>query len=229
MSAVAPDAPTAPGALDALDAAAARAWLERFAALVAERAGELTDLDRPIGDSDHGVNLHRGTEAVRAALAGPGAGATTPGEVLAAAGRTLVSTVGGASGPLFGTALRRAGKALGDAPAADAAALAAALRAALEGVVGLGGASAGDATMVDALEPAVVELERAAARGAGAAAAARAAAGAAGAGAASTVPLVARKGRASYLGPRSAGHLDPGARSVELLVGALAEVLEGSA
>ncbi|WP_432573651.1 dihydroxyacetone kinase subunit DhaL [Kineococcus sp. SYSU DK005] len=210
----------------ALDAAAARDWLRGFAAAVAERSQELTDLDRPVGDSDHGVNLLRGTTAV---LAGLDEGAAAPGEVLGAAGRTLVSTVGGASGPLFGTALRRAGKALGEVPAADAAQVAAALRAALEGVVRLGEARVGDATMVDALDPAVAAFERAAAAGEPLARAARDAAAAAARGAASTVPLVARKGRASYLGPRSEGHLDPGARSVELLLTALADALGGPA
>ncbi|WP_407659681.1 dihydroxyacetone kinase subunit DhaL [Kineococcus indalonis] len=221
-------------AREALDAAAAREWLRGFAAAVAERSGELTDLDRPVGDSDHGVNLRRGTEAVLAALDADGAGGAggadgTPGQVLGAAGRTLVSTVGGASGPLFGTALRRAGKALGEVPAADAAQVAAALRAALEGVVRLGEARVGDATMVDALDPAVAAFERAAQEGAPLPRAARAAAGAAAEGAASTVPLVARKGRASYLGPRSRGHLDPGARSVELLLTALADALGADA
>ncbi|RJK95524.1 dihydroxyacetone kinase subunit DhaL [Vallicoccus soli] len=209
-----------------LDAARAGAWVRRLAELVQERKDELTDLDRPIGDSDHGVNLHRGMTAAVAALdAGDPA---TPGAVLTAVGSALVSKVGGASGPLYGTALRRAGKALGDAGEAGTPELARALRAALEGVVKLGGAQPGDATLVDALAPAVEALEAAAGRGDDPAAAARAAAGAAEEGALATTPMVARKGRASYLGERSAGHQDPGATSTALLVRALADALEGA-
>ncbi|GAA0304251.1 dihydroxyacetone kinase-like protein [Kineococcus aurantiacus] len=189
-----------------LDAPTALAWLRAFAGLVDERAGELTDLDRPIGDSDHGVNLQRGMHAVVAAF--DQETPETAGAVLTRAGSTLVSTVGGASGPLFGTLLRRAGKAL------DGGDLASALRAGLDGVVKLGGAQVGDATLVDALTPAVEALEAGRSLSEAAEAAAR--------GAASTEPLVARKGRASYLGERGVGHRDPGAESVALLFTALA-------
>ncbi len=196
-----------------LTAAGVRDWLRRFATAVDEHAAELTDLDRPIGDSDHGVNLQRGMHAVLAAL--DAAEPATPGAALVKAGSTLVSTVGGASGPLFGTLLRRAGKALGDAESADGPALAGALRAGLDAVVALGGAQVGDATLVDALTPAVEALE--------AGGSAQEAADAAARGAASTDELVARKGRASYLGERGIGHRDPGAASIALLFAALIE------
>jgi dihydroxyacetone kinase-like protein len=201
----------------------ARAWIMRFAELVAADADRLTRLDSAIGDGDHGTNLNRGLRAATAALTDD----LPPGRVLIAAGRALVSKTGGASGPLYGTALRRAGKAL-DAAAADgtaadgAAALAVALRAALDGVRELGHAEAGDKTMVDVLLPAVTAYEAAAAEGLPVAA--RAALEAAEKGAEATVPLQARKGRASYLGPRSTGHLDPGAASAVLLFRALADV-----
>jgi dihydroxyacetone kinase-like protein len=195
-----------------------REWIARFSELVTADASRLTRLDSAIGDGDHGTNLDRGLRAAVAALDGD----LPPGKVLMTAGRTLVSKTGGASGPLYGTALRRAGKALGDASEVDAAGLGAALRAALDGVRELGKAEEGDKTMVDALTPAVAAYEGAA--GEGLAAAARAALDAAEKGAEATVPLQARKGRASYLGPRSAGHLDPGAASTVLLFRALADV-----
>ncbi|MEV5746669.1 dihydroxyacetone kinase subunit DhaL [Actinoallomurus sp. NPDC052308] len=194
-----------------------RRWIERFAELVAADADRLTGLDAAIGDADHGANLNRGLRAAVEAV-GPD---LPPGKVLMAAGRALVSKTGGASGPLYGGALRRAGKALGDAADADAAALAGALRAALDAVQELGKAVEGDKTMVDALAPAVAAY--AAAAGDGPAIAAQAALDAAEKGAEATVPLQARKGRASYLGPRSVGHLDPGAASTVLLFRALAD------
>jgi dihydroxyacetone kinase phosphoprotein-dependent L subunit len=194
-----------------------RAWMVRFSELVTADADRLTRLDSAIGDGDHGSNLDRGMRAAVAALSED----LPPGKVLMTAGRTLVSKTGGASGPLYGTALRRAGKALGDAPEVDAAGLGAALRAALEGIQELGKAEEGDKTMVDALIPAVAAYEAAA--GSGIAAAARAALDAAEKGAEATVPLQARKGRASYLGPRSVGHLDPGAASTVLLFRALVD------
>ncbi len=197
----------------ALTARGVRDWLQRFATAVDTHAADLTDLDRPIGDSDHGVNLQRGMHAVLAAL--DAAEPATPGAALVKAGSTLVSTVGGASGPLFGTLLRRTGKALGDAESADGPAFAAALRAGLDAVVALGGAHVGDATLVDALAPAVEALE--------AGGSAQEAADAAARGAASTDELVARKGRASYLGERGIGHRDPGAASIALLFAALTE------
>ncbi|HEY7483350.1 MAG TPA: dihydroxyacetone kinase subunit DhaL [Streptosporangiaceae bacterium] len=194
------------------------AWIRHAAELVAADADRLTRLDAEIGDGDHGHNLNRGFTAAVAALPDSG----PPGKILMAAGRAIVSKTGGASGPLYGTALRRAGKALGDAETVDAAALGAALRAALEGVQELGQAAAGDKTMVDALIPAVAAYDAAASDGI--AAATRATAEAAAKGAEETIPLQARKGRASYLGPRSIGHEDPGASSTALILRALAEV-----
>ncbi|QFG27012.1 dihydroxyacetone kinase subunit L [Actinomadura sp. WMMB 499] len=201
----------------------ADAWIRRAAALVAADAERLTRLDAAIGDGDHGHNLDRGFAAAVAALP-----ADAPaGRVLIAAGRALVSKTGGASGPLYGTMLRRAGRVLDDIDAPDAADLGGALRAALDGVRELGHAADGDKTMVDALAPAVASCERAREDGADLPGCARAAADAAAAGADATVPMRARKGRASYLGERSVGHLDPGAASTALVLRALAETLEG--
>ena len=148
-------------------------------------------------------------------------GGTPPGKVLIAAGQTLVSTVGGASGPLWGTALRRAGRALGDAEWVEPAQLIAALEAAVAGVVELGAAQPGDKTMVDALQPAVDALRAAVESGSPVGAAAAAAREAAEEGMRATVPMLARKGRASYLGERSIGHQDPGATSAALIMAAL--------
>ncbi|WP_256106469.1 dihydroxyacetone kinase subunit DhaL [Streptomyces sp. ODS05-4] len=207
-----------------LDADAFRRWMAAAAAAVEREAGSLTDLDAAIGDADHGANLRRGFAAVAAELAKDDA-PDSPGAVLTLAGRQLISTVGGASGPLYGTLLRRTGKALGDASEVDAAALAEALGAGVAAVGQLGGAKAGDKTMLDALEPAVAALAEAA----GSAGPYTAAAEAAARGAESTVPMRARKGRASYLGERSEGHQDPGATSSALLFAALEKAAgEGS-
>ena len=210
-----------------MDAALARAWMAALAASVDREREQLTTLDAAIGDGDHGTNLQRGFRAVTAALADPaapeeGEAASPAGPVLVKAGMTLISSVGGASGPLYGSALRAVGKALAGSTA-DAGQLAAALTAGVEAVQRLGGAQPGDKTMVDAWTPAVAAFEKAAAEGL--AAAAQAAAGAAEDGAAATVPLQARKGRASYLGERSVGHQDPGATSTALLFRALADAL----
>ncbi|MFJ7216488.1 dihydroxyacetone kinase subunit DhaL [Amycolatopsis sp. NPDC098790] len=191
------------------------------AAVVAEHRAELIDLDRAIGDGDHGENLNRGFAAVVAAL---DAGAPeTPGAVLKLVATTLISKVGGAAGPLYGTAFLRASTKLGTASDLDVPALLDALRAGLEGVQARGKAVGGDATMVDALIPAVSAAEKAAEDGGDVAAVLTAAADAADRGAESTVDLVPRKGRASYLGERAVGHLDPGARSSALLLRAFAE------
>src|SRR3954471_19083688 len=195
---------------------------EASAAVTAE-ADHLTQLDSAIGDGDHGVNLTRGFRAVEEALAGQDG--TPPGKQLILAGKTLVSTVGGASGPLWGTALRRAGRALGDTAAVDGPALAGALDAALAGVMELGAAEPGDKTMVDALGPATRALRAAVEEGAPLAEAVERAAGAAAEGARETVPMQARKGRASYLGERSIGHEDPGAASTALIVAALGRAI----
>jgi len=200
-------------------------WMQEVASAVEAEADHLTQLDSAIGDGDHGVNMTRGFRAVIEAL-GAVDGAQPPGRLLITAGKTLVSTVGGASGPLWGTALRRAGRAVGDAPALDGEALAAALDAALGGVVELGAAEPGDKTMVDALAPAVHALRDGVARGEDLGVAIAAAAAAADEGARATVPMQARKGRASYLGERSIGHQDPGATSTALIVAALLRSLE---
>jgi dihydroxyacetone kinase-like protein len=199
-------------------------WMRAAAAAVEAQAEHLTQLDSAIGDGDHGVNLTRGMRAVGAALEGQDGEA--PGRQLILAGKTLVSSVGGASGPLWGTALRRAGRAAGDAAVLDGPALAAALEAALAGVVELGAAERGDKTMVDALGPAVEALRAAVDAGEPLADALTAAARAAEDGARATVPMQARKGRASYLGERSIGHEDPGAASTTLIVAALSDALE---
>ncbi|WP_103348361.1 dihydroxyacetone kinase subunit DhaL [Amycolatopsis sp. CA-128772] len=191
------------------------------AAVVAEHRVELIELDRAIGDGDHGENLNRGFAAVVAAL--DSAVPDTPGGVLKLVATTLISKVGGAAGPLYGTAFLRASAKLGTAADLDVPALLEALRAGLEGVQARGKAVGGDATMVDALIPAVSAAEKAAADGGDVAAVLTAAAEAADTGAESTVDLVPRKGRASYLGERAVGHLDPGARSSALLLRAFAE------
>jgi dihydroxyacetone kinase-like protein len=191
------------------------------AAVVGEHRVELSELDRAIGDGDHGENLNRGFAAVVAAL--DAAEPDTPGGVLKLVATTLISKVGGAAGPLYGTAFLRASAKLGTAAALDVPALLDALRAGLEGVQARGKAVGGDATMVDALIPAVSAAEKAAEDGGDVAAVLTAAADAADRGAESTVDLVPRKGRASYLGERAVGHLDPGARSSALLLRAFAE------
>ncbi len=199
-----------------------REWVTEIARLVDARREELTQLDAAIGDGDHGTNLARGFGAALEAL--QSADPPTPGEVLMTVGRALISTVGGASGPLYGTAFRRAGKALGDALEVDLTGLHEALRAGLAGVQRLGGAVEGDKTMVDAFAPAVAALGEAVAAGKPVSDALAAAAQAAEQGSAATVPLQARKGRASYLGERSIGHQDPGSLSTALVFAALHRV-----
>jgi phosphoenolpyruvate---glycerone phosphotransferase subunit DhaL len=195
-------------------------WMRESATVVSDQCDYLTQLDSAIGDGDHGLNMRRGFDSVTKALAGQ-EDSLPPGRLLIVAGKTLVSTIGGASGPLWGTALRRAGRALGDRGELEGEDLAAALDAALAGVVDLGAASPGDKTMVDALAPAVdalrhaIEAERPVPVALGAAAAA------AEEGMRATIPMQARKGRASYLGERSVGHQDPGATSTALIIRAL--------
>lgn len=208
-----------------VDTAFMRRWLDTAASVMDREAARLTDLDSPIGDSDHGTNMRRGFTAARNAVEQEPP--QTPGSVLVLTGRTLISTVGGASGPLYGTLLRRAGKQLGDEQAVPAALLGEALHAGVEGVTTLGGAAAGDKTMVDALLPALDAFDGALAAGGGTAEALAAAAAAAEEGAKATIPLRARKGRASYLGERSVGHQDPGATSSALLIRALADIARG--
>jgi len=207
-----------------VDAATVRRWLEGSAVALHEQRDYLTQLDAAIGDADHGTNMDRGFSSVVVKLAELD-GSVPPGKVLVTAGATLVSTVGGASGPLWGTALRRAGRAMGDGETFEGVALAAALDAALEGVVELGAAQPGDKTMVDALEPAVRTLKERLDAGSTDAEALAAARDAAEEGMRSTVPLQARKGRASYLGERSIGHQDPGATSTALILRALEQAV----
>jgi len=202
-----------------VDAGTVRRWLEQAAASVREQRDYLTQLDAAIGDADHGTNMDRGFTAVVEKLSA--AEGATPGKLLTTAGSTLVSTVGGASGPLWGTALRRAGRTLGDVDSFDGAELVAALEAALAGVVELGAAQEGDKTMVDALAPAVRVLRDELGRGSPLGVAVNAARTAAEDGMRATVPLQASKGRASYLGERSIGHKDPGATSTALIFVAL--------
>ena len=196
-----------------------RAWIAATAAVIEEQRDHLTQLDAAIGDADHGINLSRGFAAVLSAL--ETANPATPGAILTVTGSSLISKVGGASGPLYGMAFRSAGKALGDTADVDLAGLAAALEAALAGVQRLGAAREGDKTMVDALAPATGAFSKAVAEGSPEADALAALADAAQAGAAATIPMQALKGRASYLGPRSVGHEDPGAASTALILSAL--------
>jgi dihydroxyacetone kinase-like protein len=210
-----------------VDTAALTGWISEFARLIAAERDELTRLDSAIGDADHGSNMDRGMTAVLATLDAGDAG--TPAALLKRTGMTLVSKVGGASGPLYGTAFLRMAAAVGDAGTVDPQGFATMLRAALDGVVARGKATAGDKTMYDALAPAVDALDDALAAGKPFAEALRAAVSAAEQGRDATTPMIARKGRASYLGERSAGHQDPGATSVTLLLTAAATVLADGA
>ena len=198
-----------------LDAAWARRWIELAAADVAEQRDYLVDLDRAIGDGDHGENMDRGFKAAVEAL-----GQAQPGsvaEVLKTVAKTLMSTVGGAAGPLYGTAFLRASKAAGDGEL-DGAGVAAVIAGALEGIQARGKATTGEKTMVDAWTPALEAARTAAESGSDPAAVLEAAATAAESGATATEPMRATKGRASYLGERSIGHLDPGAVSTSLIL-----------
>lgn len=195
-------------------------WLTLSARLMSEHREELIALDRAIGDSDHGENMDRGFQAVLEKLAQTPP--ETPGAALKLAAMALMSKVGGAAGPLYGTAYLRAATALGESAEIDAAALAGALTAARDGIVARGKAELGDKTMVDAWSPAVEAADEVLVAGGDAVAVLAAAAEAAEVGAVTTDPLVARKGRASYLGERSAGHRDPGAASSALLLRAAA-------
>ncbi len=208
-----------------MDATMFRAWISEAAKLVVDNASHLTDLDSAIGDADHGTNLRRGFEAAVGMLEQDNPG--TPGAVLSTVGRALISKTGGASGPLYGTGFRQAGKSLGEDVDVTAAQLGEALRAALAGIQQLGAASEGDKTMVDALTPAVSAYQAVIDTGGDLAVATRAAADAAARGLQGTIPLQARKGRASYLGARTVGHEDPGAASTTLILEALATVTAG--
>jgi len=208
-------------------------WLRTAAERIHAEAPRLTELDQAIGDGDHGTNMDRGFKAIVAALdarTAPDPGVTdqaATAELLRLVGRTLISTVGGASGPLYGTAFLRASSAVAGLaePTTGAASISAALDAAATGVAALGKSTTGEKTMLDALVPAATAARTALDSGADAAAVIGAARDAAQTGAAATIPLLATKGRASYLGERSIGHQDPGATSAALLLGALADVV----
>ena len=206
----------------ALDTNWVSSWISAAAGAVAEHKGELNTLDREIGDGDHGENMDRGMRASVDALAKLPDDAT-PSAALRSIAMTLISTVGGASGPLYGTAFLKAAEPVGDAQAIDGEALVALLTAARDGIVSRGKAESGDKTMIDAWTPAVEAASASLAAGADPAAILAAAAEAAEKGSDATIPLVARKGRASYLGERSAGHRDPGAQSTALILRAGAE------
>ena len=199
------------------------AVVQEMAAAMEEHRKHLTQLDSAIGDGDHGNNMHRGFQAALERL--EGTDPQTPTDALKAVSMALVNKVGGAAGPLYGTAFLRASTALSSKEDLSPEDVAGALEAALGGIKQRGKAEVGDKTIVDALEPAAGAAKEAASSGRGADEVFRAAAEAAGEGAESTVPLIARRGRASYLGPRSAGHLDPGARSTYLLLDAAARAL----
>lgn len=202
-------------------------WLERYAGILAEKKAYLTALDSAIGDADHGANMHRGFQAVLAKR--PALEGKDLGEIFKVTAMTLISTVGGASGPLYGTFFLQAGTGLAGRPAVSPQEFAASLERGLAGVIQRGKAISGDKTMVDVLEPTIAALRKAADAGdltpsslAGVATYAEGCARA-------TIPLLARKGRASYLGERSQGHQDPGATSAAYLFAALAETFSQSA
>lgn len=197
--------------------------ITEMAGTMEEHRRVLTRLDSEIGDGDHGNNMHRGFQAALERL--DGTDPQTPSDALKAVSMALISKVGGAAGPLYGTAFLRASTALSGREDLGGGDVAEALEAAVGGVKQRGKAEKGDKTMVDALEPAAEAAQRAADGGAGPGEVFRAAAEAAGEGAEATVPLTARRGRASYLGPRAQGHMDPGARSTYLLLDAAARAL----
>ncbi len=202
-----------------MDAATIGTWMREIESVIRAERDHLVQLDAAIGDGDHGTNMLRGFEAVVQAL-GADSG-SPPGRLLVLAGRTLVSSVGGASGPLWGSALRSGGRVLGEQATFEGPELVEVLAAALASVKDLGAATPGDKTMVDALEPAVDTLRERVAAGAPLAIALDEACAAAEAGGRATIPMQARKGRASYLGERSIGHQDPGATSTGLILRAL--------
>ncbi len=209
-----------------MDAATITSWMHGIDVAMREEKDHLVQLDAAIGDGDHGTNMTRGFEAVVQALQADTG--SSPGKLLILAGRTLVGTVGGASGPLWGSALRSGGRVLGDQPTFDGTELTEVLAAALASIKDLGTASVGDKTMVDALEPAVETLRARLSGGALVADALDGAVEAAEVGMRATIPLQARKGRASYLGERSIGHQDPGATSTALIIRALQKAVIGN-
>ena len=202
-----------------VDAAFVRRWIVEAASRIEEQRDFLTQLDAAIGDADHGVNMQRGFAAAVATLQSSPEG--SPGALLTEVGTTLIYRVGGAAGPLFGTGFRQIGATLSEADRPDGEVLLSGLRAGLDVIEALGAATPGDKTMVDAWEPAVSAFERTLRTGGTTDQAARNASEAANAGVEATLPMQARRGRASYLGSRSIGHQDPGATSTALIFGAL--------
>ncbi|MBW3070247.1 dihydroxyacetone kinase subunit L [Actinomyces sp. 594] len=222
----------APTPLTALRAADVAAWIRRTSQLISTHADELTALDAAIGDADHGANMKRGLAAAVEALPEQ---PETPAAVLKQTAMALISKVGGAAGPLYGTFFLRMSTACAGQQSLDVAALAEAVAAGIGGIVQRGNAESGDKTMIDAWNPALSALRTGAAApapaetGSALAAAVEQAAAAADAGRAATAPMLAKKGRASYLGERSVGHVDPGAASTALIMQALADVVSGTA
>jgi dihydroxyacetone kinase-like protein len=213
---------------DAVTLDGLRAWVIEFARLIEENRSYLTELDSPIGDADHGTNMARGMAAAVPIASGGVPDAPPVGtakDLLGQIGMKLVSTVGGASGPLYGTFFLRVGAGLGDVDTMSPVDFAAGMRAGLAGVVARGKAEPGDKTMVDTLLPALDALDASLAANHSLADALADASKAADAGRDSTTPMLARKGRASYLGERSVGHQDPGATSSALLIAAAATTL----
>ena len=201
-------------------------YLHRMADVLRENKEYLTELDSAIGDADHGINMDRGFQAILKKL--PGLEDKDVGTILKTAGMTMVSTVGGAAGPLYGTALMQAGMALAGKRELQANDLSAALEAALKGVMMRGKSKPGEKTMIDAITPAVVAMQNALENGAGLQDTLEQAAAAAEQGMKDTIPMLALKGRASYLGERSIGHQDPGATSSYLLIRTMAEMVRES-
>ncbi|MFQ5340161.1 MAG: dihydroxyacetone kinase subunit DhaL [Anaerolineae bacterium] len=200
--------------------------IESIAQVLKENRDYLTELDAAIGDADHGINMDRGFIAVMQKL--PSVQDKDIGTILKTVGMTLVSTVGGAGGPLYGTFFMRAGMSLGDKTEMDIHDFAAALEAARDGVVARGKANLEDKTMVDAITPALEALKEAVADGADSLTALHRMTDAAEEGMKHTIPMLAKRGRASYLGERSIGHQDPGATSSYLILKTITETVEGS-
>lgn len=201
-------------------------WLQRVAAVLEANKDYLTQLDAAIGDADHGINMDRGFKKVMSQL--PSVVDKDIGSILKTTGMALISSVGGAGGPLYGTLFMRAGMAVDGKYELTGEDVAALLQAAVDGVVQRGKAQLGDKTMVDALAPAVEAFKQALEQGKDTIEALRRAVAAAEQGMKDTIPMVAKKGRASYLGERSAGHQDPGATSSYLILKTLLETLEDS-
>jgi dihydroxyacetone kinase-like protein len=208
-----------------VNAQTTRQWLEECERVIAQQSNYLTQLDAAIGDADHGSNMSRGFAAVRQGLHTQPPN-LSPGTLLVNAGNQFMISVGGASGSLWGSALRRAGSVMGEVDKVDTRLLTQALQASLEAVVELGAAQPGDKTMVDALGPAVSALQQAVEGHLPLKQALGLACAAAEQGMRDTIPLVARKGRASYLGERSVGHQDPGATSTVLVLQSLLAVID---